>query len=314
MMSLLPDVSASTPTLLAIFGATALVISGGALIASSVRFGQEAVARRVDMVRPKFVEAPRVASPSLEKRTAGSRGQGVSEREELEIIRQLSKLGIPAARASYYFIAGRVLAALVLAVLVVMGVRQVAALSHIAVTPLAAAAGALVGWLVPPMLIRSSAKRRAKVVAASMPEALDLLVVCVEAGLSLENALTRVVVELGQSRPALADELAMTSADLQILPSRDEALMRMADRVDMPSIRSVVTTLAQTLRYGTPLAQALRVIAAEMRDEALIQLEERANQLPALLTVPMMLFIMPTIFLIVGGPAALQLIDALSRR
>jgi tight adherence protein C len=112
----------------------------------------------------------------------------------------------------------------------------------------------------------------------------------------------------------LADELAMTSADLQILPSRDEALLRMADRIDVPSIRSVVTTLAQTLRYGTPLAQALRVIAAQMRDEALIQLEERANQLPALLTVPMMLFIMPTIFLIVGGPAAIQLVDIMGKR
>ena len=179
---------------------------------------------------------------------------------------------------------------------------------------LAFVVGGIVGWLLPTFWIQSSAKRRAKEVAASMPEALDLLVVCVDAGLSLENGLARVVIELGQTRPALADELALTSADLQILPSRDEALMRMAERVDVPSIRSVVTTLAQTLRYGTPLAQALRVIAAQMRDDALIQLEERANQLPALLTIPMMLFIMPTLFLVVGGPAAIQLIDILGRR
>lgn len=314
-MFLLPDVFSSTPTLLAILGATALVISGGALIASSVRLGHEVVARRVDMVKPNTVTAPKGASPSLEKRAEGSRGQGVSEREDLEMIRRLSIFGIPAAQASSYFAAGRVLAALVLGGLAAMGIGEIASLSKIFFAmPLAAATGALVGWLVLPMLIKSSAKRRAKAVAASMPEALDLLVVCVEAGLSLENALARVVVELEQSRPALADELAMTSADLQILPSRDEALMRMADRVDVPSIRSVVTTLSQTLRYGTPLAQALRVIAAEMRDEALIHLEERANQLPALLTVPMMLFIMPTIFLIVGGPAAIQLIDVLSKR
>jgi tight adherence protein C len=301
--------------LLAIFGVTALLISGGTLIASSIRLGREAVARRVDMVKPKIVAIPKVATNSLEKRAAGSRGQGVSEREELEIIRRLSKLGIPAVQASSYFTAGRALAALALGGLAVLGVGGVASLSKISFAmPLAAAFGALIGWLVPPMLIKSSAKRRAKLVAASMPEALDLLVVCVEAGLSLENALTRVVTELHQSRPALADELAMTSADLQILPSRDEALLRMADRIDVPSIRSVVTTLAQTLRYGTPLAQALRVIAAQMRDEALIQLEERANQLPALLTVPMMLFIMPTIFLIVGGPAAIQLVDIMGKR
>jgi tight adherence protein C len=196
-----------------------------------------------------------------------------------------------------------------------LAVREVSALSNIPFAmPIAIAFGAIVGWLLPPMFIKASASRRAKAVGASMPEALDLLVICVDAGLSLENALTRVVTELAQSRPALAEELAITSADLQILPSREDALMRMADRIDLPSIRSVVTTLAQTLRYGTPLAQALRVIAAEMRDEALIKLEERANQLPALLTVPMMLFIMPTIFLVVGGPAALQLIDVLGQR
>jgi tight adherence protein C len=144
-----------------------------------------------------------------------------------------------------------------------------------------------------------------------MPEALDLLVVCVDAGLSLEDSLARVVSELRRTRPALTDELALTSADLQILPSRDEAFARMADRVDLPSVRSVVATLAQTLRYGTPLAQGLRVIAAEMRNDALVQLEERANQLPALMTVPMMAFIMPTIILIIGGPAALRLMDVL---
>ena len=117
-----------------------------------------------------------------------------------------------------------------------------------------------------------------------MPEALDLLVVCVDAGLSLEDGLSRVVSELRASRPALADELALTSADLRILPSRDQALAKMSERVDLASIRSVTTTLAQTLRYGTPLAQALRVIATEMRNDALIQMEQRANQLPALLT------------------------------
>jgi tight adherence protein C len=82
----------------------------------------------------------------------------------------------------------------------------------------------------------------------------------------------------------------------------------------VPSVRSVVSTLSQTLRYGTPLAQAMRVVAAQMRTEALIDLEERANRLPAIMTVPMMLFIMPVIFLIVGGPAVLRLLDMLAHR
>jgi tight adherence protein C len=114
-----------------------------------------------------------------------------------------------------------------------------------------------------------------------------------------------------QSQPALGEELARTSADLKILPSREQALANLAGRVDMPSVRTVVTTLSQTLRYGTPLAQGLRVVSGELRNDTLVRLEERANQLPTLMTIPMMLFIMPTIFMIVAGPAALHVIDAM---
>jgi tight adherence protein C len=137
------------------------------------------------------------------------------------------------------------------------------------------------------------------------------LVICVEAGLSFEDGIDRVAGVLNKSQPALAEELAMTAADLKILPSRDEALAGLAERIDTPSVRSVVTTLSQTLRYGTPLAQGLRVVAGELRNDTLMRLEERANQLPSLMTIPMMLFIMPTIFMIVAGPAVLRVIDVL---
>ena len=145
--------------------------------------------------------------------------------------------------------------------------------------------------------------------AEGLPDAIELLVVCVEAGLALEDGIDRIVIELKHSQPKLAEELALTSADLKILSSRDQALANLAERIDTPSVRSVVTTLSQTLRYGTPLAQAMRVVAADMRNDSLFQLEERANRLPVMMTIPMMLFIMPTIFLIVGGPAALKLMD-----
>jgi tight adherence protein C len=167
---------------------------------------------------------------------------------------------------------------------------------------------------VPALILRRLVKRRAKAAADGLPDALELLVVCVEAGLSLEDGIDRIIGELRRSQPAIAAELALTSADLKILPSRDQALANLAERVDVPSVRSVVSTLSQTLRYGTPLAQAMRVVAAQMRTEALINLEERANRLPAIMTVPMMLFIMPVIFLIVGGPAVLRLIDMLGHR
>jgi tight adherence protein C len=169
------------------------------------------------------------------------------------------------------------------------------------------------GWLPGIVHMRSLLHRGADAAVEGLPNALELLVICIEAGLSLEDALDRVVIELRGSHPVLAEQLAITSADLKILPSRDQALANLAERVDRPEIRSVVTTLAQTMRYGTPLAQAMRVVASEMRNEALVALEEKANRLPVLMTVPMMLFIMPTIFLIIGGPAVLHLIDTFLR-
>jgi tight adherence protein C len=175
------------------------------------------------------------------------------------------------------------------------------------------AMAAIISWFLPMFLIAYGVKQRTKAVRSGLPDALELLVVCVEAGLSLEDGLGRVVNELQRSQPALADELGLTLADLRILPSRDQALTNLADRVDVPSVRSVVTTLTQTLRYGTPLAQSLRVVASEMRNDFLIEMEERANRLPAYLTLPVMLFLMPTIFLIVGGPAALRMLEAFHR-
>jgi tight adherence protein C len=169
------------------------------------------------------------------------------------------------------------------------------------------------GWFVPALLVGRSIKARTKAVVAGLPDALELLVICVEAGLAFEDGLGRVVGELETSRPILAEELAFTAADLKILPSREAALANLAERIDAPSVGSVVTTLNQTLRYGTPLAQALRMVASELRNDTLVRLEERANQLPSLMTIPMMLFIMPTIFLIVAGPAALRVMDIMSR-
>jgi tight adherence protein C len=147
-------------------------------------------------------------------------------------------------------------------------------------------------------------------IESGLPDAIELLCISVEAGLALEDAIDRVVPELWRSQPTMAEELALTSADLKILPSRDAALRRLSARVAVPSVHSVVTTLSQTLRYGTPLAQALRVVASELRNNSLIRLEERANKMPVLLTIPMVLFILPCVFMVIGGPTALRLIDA----
>jgi tight adherence protein C len=302
-----------TPALMALLGVMALLVSGASLIASAIRMNREVIARRIELAGlPATI--PITPKKDAQRNSPRLPQQDISNSEQREIVRRFSLLGIPADYARACFIGTRILAAVCLGLLIAVAAGKIAAFASFRVAiPLAAIIAALVGWLLPSMMISRSVRRQGKDVAAAMPEALDLLVVCVDAGLSLEDGLSRVVTEMGQSRPALAAELALTSADLRILPSRDQALARMADRVDLPSIRSVATTLAQTLRYGTPLAQALRVIAAEMRNDAMIEMEQRANQLPALLTIPLMLLIMPTLFLIVGGPAALRIMDIFAR-
>ena len=137
------------------------------------------------------------------------------------------------------------------------------------------------------------------------------MVICAEAGLGLEPALVRVGAELRHVHPALADELARTSHELQVIPDSRVALGNMAARTGLESLRRLGTTLIQTMQYGTPLSAALRVLATELRQEALTRFEERAARLPVLLTLPMILFILPCVFLVVGGPAAIRVMKAL---
>jgi tight adherence protein C len=169
--------------------------------------------------------------------------------------------------------------------------------------------GAMSGWFAPPILLARSIALRAQAIAGALPGALELLVVCVEAGLSLEDALEQVSKELMDLDTELAEELAITWAEVNILPNRLQAFYNLAERVKIPSVRSIMGMLAQSMQFGTPLAQSLRTCANEMRNDQLTLMEERTSKLPALMTVPVMLFILPTMFLIIGGPAALRILD-----
>lgn len=168
---------------------------------------------------------------------------------------------------------------------------------------------AVAGAYFPVMTLRHLASRRRAQIKKQLPDALDLLVICSEAGLSLDAGMTRVVRELGQTSPQLADELGLTAVELGFLPDRRQALLNLTKRTDLPSIRGVVNTLVQTERYGTPLSHALRVLAAEFRDERMMKAEEKAARLPAILTVPMILFILPTLFIVIMGPAVIKVIE-----
>ncbi|HUY69390.1 MAG TPA: type II secretion system F family protein [Alphaproteobacteria bacterium] len=176
---------------------------------------------------------------------------------------------------------------------------------------LIALAAALGGWLLPNLLVKNKAQKREDVLRKAMPDALDLLVICAEAGLSLDAGFDRVSREMASSAPELAEEIGLTSVELGFLPDRAKALQGLADRVPLPGVLALANTLLQTERYGTPLAQALRVLSAEMREERIMKAEEKAARLPAILTVPMIIFILPPLFVVLIGPAAIRVAHAL---
>lgn len=175
--------------------------------------------------------------------------------------------------------------------------------------------GAVVaGFYAPDLYLSNRAAKRRVALARQLPDGLDLLVVCAEAGLSLDVALTRVAEEIGKSAPELAEEFGLTAVELNFMPDRRQALANLGRRVDLPAVRGVVNTLIQTEKYGTPLAQSLRVLASEFREERLLRAEEKAARLPAILTVPMIVFILPALFIVLVGPAILDVYDNLIKK
>ncbi len=169
----------------------------------------------------------------------------------------------------------------------------------------------VVGYFAPDLYIRNTISKRREAIRKALPDALDLMVICAEAGLSLDATLKRVAEELAEAAPEMADETAITALELGFLPDRRKALENLGLRTDLPGLRGLVTTLTQAERYGTPLANSLRVLAAEFRNQRMMKAEEKAARLPALLTVPMILFILPPLFVVLIGPAIIDTIDAL---
>lgn len=178
--------------------------------------------------------------------------------------------------------------------------------------PVVVAAAAAAGMMAPNTYLSNRAQKRQTAIRKQLADAFDLLVICAEAGLSLDAALDRVARESASSSPELSDEIALTGLELSFLPDRQKALSGLTDRVPIPAVRALVNTLVQTERYGTPLAQALRVLAAELREERMMRAEEKAARLPAILTIPMVSFILPPLFIVLLGPAVLSTIDGLS--
>jgi tight adherence protein C len=233
----------------------------------------------------------------------------VSRKTIAEMTATLETAGFRGGRGLGLFIGAKVLLTVLLPVIAVFLLRdhwhgRLFTIMKIAIP-------ALCGLLAPEMIVNKIRAKHLAAVDAGVPDALDMLVICADAGLALEAGLARVALGLSGLNAPLGMELTQTSRELQIGGDMRRAMENLGDRTGLVTLKRLSTTLAQSLQYGTPLTQALRSLSAELRQEALIRFEERAGRLPTLMTIPMILFILPCVFLIVAGPAMINVMASL---
>ena len=166
---------------------------------------------------------------------------------------------------------------------------------------------AFVGFYLPDLYVQNIIDKRMGSIMKAFPDALDLLLICVESGMSVESAFNKVASEIGSQSVELAEEFALTTAELSYLPDRRQAYENLGKRCLHPGVKAVCTSLIQAERYGTPLGTALRVMALENREMRMMEAEKKAASLPAKLTVPMIVFFLPALFIIILGPAAIKI-------
>ena len=175
------------------------------------------------------------------------------------------------------------------------------------------AGAGILGWHCPEVVLSRLATRRRIRLENGMPDAFDLLVICTQAGLSLDHAIEQVGQFLRPCNSEVAKEFAATATEMRVLPVRTQALENLAGRTGIASLRSMVVTLNQSIKFGTSLAESLKLLAAEMRIDRLARFEERAARLPVLLTLPLMIFVLPSLMVVIGTPLVLRTLDALGR-
>jgi tight adherence protein C len=230
--------------------------------------------------------------------------------EQQRLLKLLAATGIRSRGNLANFIALKVCGALVSAGLVWMGLELAQLFADVMVIRLAVFGAAfMLGWRLPDFVLGHMIRRRRLRLEAGMPDALDLLVVCAESGLSLNQSIDEISKQLRASHKDVADEFASTSAEMQVVADFGQALDNMVERIGLSDLRSLVATLKQSIKFGTPLAESLRTIAAEMRAARQARYEQRAARLPVLLAIPMMMFILPCLLMIVGTPVVLRMME-----
>ena len=234
--------------------------------------------------------------------------------EDPKVVDKLAQAGFRGPRpiSTFYFF--RFVMPFVFAAVVAFYLYIVNGFGLLPIQKMCACVAALaIGYYAPNVYIQNVAQKRRESIVAAFPDALDLLLICVESGMSIEAAIQKVGSEVGSSSMELAEELSLLTAELSYLPDRRMAYENLARRTNHPGIKSVATAMIQAERYGTPLGTALRVMAKENRDLRLSAAEKKAAALPAQLTVPMILFFLPVLFLVIMGPAIMKIQDVFGK-
>ncbi|MGD8325930.1 MAG: type II secretion system F family protein [Sphingomonadales bacterium] len=276
---------------------------------------------RREELRAGFV-APQRRTSSIRKRSQTDEVRKVFEKLKLmrkeqseKIQQQLVRAGWRSRDAEVVYLSAKLGSPVVIGfaaimLFLVMNILDLGTAKRFLVT-----AGTIIfGFMLPDILVKNAIQKRVEAIRLGLPDALDLMVICAEAGLTLDSAFQRVAKELGSAYPELGDEFNLTSIELGFLQERRQALENLVERVDLPGVKSFVTTLIQTEKYGTPLASSLRVLSGEFRNERMMKAEEKAARLPAIMTVPLILFILPCLFIVLMGPAACKISDEFLNR
>ncbi|MBW7850088.1 MAG: type II secretion system F family protein [Rhodospirillales bacterium] len=228
--------------------------------------------------------------------------------EAKDLKKKLAQAGWRRQSAAVTFTFSRIAAPIVLTIVTLIFVSSAPefASKAFATKLLICAGAALVGFFLPAILLQNAITKRQQVLSRAFPDALDLLVICVDAGLSIEAAFSRVTEEMAEGSPEMAEEMGLTSAELAFLGDRRLAYENLAERTGLAYVKSLVTALSQAEKYGTSISNSLRVIAQETRDVRMSAAEKKAAALPAKLTVPMIVFFLPVLFMVIAGPAGIQ--------
>ena len=306
-------------TLILSFGGVfaVLMVSSGWLMLRQMK-QQERFAARVRAIHGQrqtgYAAAESRAMLSALLRTVTSFGQFIlksgllSQKTRTDLESTLSSAGYNATNGLAMFVGAKIVLAIGLPI-VTLGVLHNIQLPGMLGLGAPVGAGA-VGLIIPDWLIGKQRKRHQAALEDGLPDALDMMVICAQAGLGLGATIVRVSIELQNARWEVAQELAQTANELQVLSDARIALTNLGSRTGVDCYKRLGATLVQTTQYGTPLTDSLRILAAEMRQDTLTRFEARAARLPVMLTLPTILFILPCVFLIAAGPAIIQVMRA----